>query len=224
MGIKISEMQHLHFLKGGTDFRHEFVEIAEHNDGAFSTKSVTTDGIASLGASFRTNVSTNQTRQIEDAGTIDFELGRIYATDLVREQIRYGIYPEYDPTDPYTFPRFNQIDAGIMHINLVMSLYTPGNGTKHISIIADGICDNNTWSFSGMNSKMGPIPFTTIPRTTPDPGSDDIWPTGMYFGADFDDKGDYLSIYTTIAFDASTTATFKTFGYIDTVLAVDYYN
>lgn len=218
MGIKISEMEPLYFVNGGTEDRIEMLEIAEYDDGRYLTKSVTSESVAALSAPFRHTISTNQFMVINDAGSIEFELGRIYTTDLVREQIRYRLFPVYDPTDPYSFPYMTWVSGGVMHINLFMRLRIANSDTKFVSITADGVCDNNMWSFSGINSKTGPIEFAAIPRPEPTPDSYDIWPVGVRFEDDNNGKGPYLSIYTTINFTESATAEFITFGYIDTVL------
>lgn len=223
MGLKISQMNPLSFLKGGVGFQNELLEVAANvgDTDELSTYSVRSEDVAALAAPFRTVVSSYIYQPIMDAGETELEMARIYVNDIVKEYIRQGLMYEYDPNDPDSFPMYNMLTSGIMHINLTCILIDGRGYPRRISVVADGICNHDAeWSFGGMTSAAGYIPFSPIPLNTPEPNSDAIWPSSIYFANDWDGKGQYISICTTVSADTETGFELTTFGYIDSVLAL----
>lgn len=219
MGIKISQMTETYFLRGGVMSQQEKLEIAANigDTGTPATYSANSQDIAALSAPYRFIISETDTLSINDDSDQVVTIAKIPMTEVVRELIRYGLYPEYDPNDPFNLPRFNTILGGTLRFNIMFKVYE-NSGTypvNNINIACDIVGNGTTWSISGLSSKGGSVSAETLPLPYPDVDNNALWPSHVRLLEE--NEVQYIQIIARVNLGERDSLTIQTLGSIDGV-------
>lgn len=223
MGIKISEMTNAAFLRGGIMGQHEELEISANigDTGSPATYAAKSQDIAGLAAPFRFIVHEIDTLSSSDDTDAVVIIAKLPMTEVVREMVRYGDYPEYDTTNPDNFPNFNTFSGGSLRFNLLVKFAQNGGNSvvNSVNITCDVVGDGNTWYIAGINSKgntaTGILPLD-YPTTS---DNNELWPSDISI---LNDSGIQEIIITArVNLGELTSLTVNTFGSIDGVFYLE---
>lgn len=213
MGLKISQMNELFFLKGGGSdgLDNEFLEIAanEGNPGTLTTFRAKSQDIAALSAPFRFII--NHQYETSNASS-EFLLARLSILDIIREQIRYNLETEYEPGNPATYPSFNTFVSGVMKISVVTGLSVDGGSNNYYSTTVDLTNTGSSWNMQGMTGNAA-IEFQSIPSANEYGG---MIPESISLVTEDDIQGlNVYGKYSTASLPTGSTFTYTVFGYVD---------